>query len=134
MRIPATQTKSVDALLAAGIASIQIASFVALRRTSSQPERDPFDSHLYPYMWLIYPALITIASLLRSGHWRLELWTAALALPFVTEILLVGTALAPSDTGANLWIVGELLAIVHCGFAYMAGFIALRVRHVHFDH
>jgi hypothetical protein len=136
MRIPTSQIQAVsavDVLLAVGIAGIQIASFVALRRTSAPPERDPFDSSLYPYMWFIYPALTTNASLLRPGPWRPEIWAAALTVPFVTEILLVGTVLAPPDTGASLWMAGELLVVLHSGLAYIAGTSALRIRYIHFN-
>jgi hypothetical protein len=133
MKLSELRARPADVILALLIVTIQIGTFLELLRTTPSADLDPFDSKLYPLTWILYPALAAAASLIRSGPWRTEAWTIALVLPFMIEIMLVGTARPSADVGANLWLLGEILILIQGGFTYTVARIALRIREVHFS-
>jgi hypothetical protein len=66
-----------DVAMAATLVAIQLLYVVAMRATSKTDDGDPFDSTLYTWTWLTFPAIAAAASFLRPaprvrccGQWR----------------------------------------------------------------
>lgn len=88
-----------------------------MRTTSSTSEGDSFDSSLYWWSWLILPAVAGAASFARP---RPLLWTAALIVPIIVAVALLGTVFHDPDDGASFWVLGELFVLVQGAITFGA--------------
>lgn len=98
----------------------QVLTLILMVRSSSTDDGDPFDSSLYWWTWLLYPALAAAATRLRPGEHRPIVWTAALMVPLAIEVALLGTVWHDPDDGASLWIAGEIFVAVQAVVTLLA--------------
>ena len=117
-----------DLLIAVGLAAAQVVFFAVMRATSRTDDHDPFDSVLYWWSWLALPPIVCLLSFARPGSGRSLLWTAALFLPFMIEVALLGTVWFDPDDGASLWIAGEIFIVFQAALTYAAGEVGSRMR------
>lgn len=100
------------------LVAVQIVTFGLMRATSSAVSGDPFDSQWFWNSWLIYPVLAGLAAVARPAGNRPLWWTAALIVPFVVEVAVLGTVLHDPAEGASLWLLGEIFVLVLGGVTY----------------
>lgn len=106
---PTVPSRATDRLVLAGLIAASIGLLLAMMVTSPSTSSDPFESSLFRWSWLIVPAAAGVASFVRP---RPVLWTAALIVPIVVAVALLGTVLHDPDEGASLWLIGEMFVLL----------------------
>ncbi|HEX7167592.1 MAG TPA: hypothetical protein VF230_11485 [Acidimicrobiales bacterium] len=104
-----------------GAGSLTVKQMVGTSRVNA----DPFDSSMFWWAWLLYPALVGAATWARPAGHRPLLWTAAVVAPFATYVAFAGTAGHDPDEGASLWLVGEIFIAMQAVFTL---FVAMLVH------
>jgi len=114
-------------LAAGGLAISQIALFALMSATSETSDGDPFDSPLYWWTWLLWPACALVAAAVFPDT-PASLWTAALCLPLAIGVALLGTIWHDPDDGASLWIAGEVFVGIQALVTHIAALLGSKMR------
>ena len=115
------------ALSRLGILAAGVAWVVLLLLTTSSPERDPFDSPLLWWGFVVLPSIAAAGT--ASGLEDSSLaWAIGLAGPSGVFAFVAGTILHDPDRGASFWLLGEVTVVVLAALVFAGSAVGDHLR------
>lgn len=123
-RLPARPVDRVDRFVALSLVLVSVAGAALMRSSSHGLQDEILESPLFPWTWLLSPALCLAASLARPFESRPLWWVLCLFGPWVAVVAVEGFVLFDPFRGASFWGWYAMVLVAQGALCWLVGGVA----------